>query len=98
MTASEGANATFSCNATGDPAPTISWTKGGSLINTSGDSRISFGADNKTLTITNVSRADSGQYRCVANNSVGNETTSDTATLDVQCKNRGLYFRSVLKR
>ena len=82
----------FSCNATGDPAPAISWTKDGSLISSSGDSRISFGEDNKKLTITNVSRDDSGQYRCVANNSVGNETTSDAATLDVQCKNSGLYF------
>ena len=88
---------TFSCNATGNPAPTISWTKGGSLINTSGDSRISFGADNKKLTIINVSSADSGQYRCVANNGVGNDTTSDAAFLDVQCKNSGLYFCSVLK-
>ena len=86
----------FSCNATGNSEPTISWTKDGSPISTSGDSRISFGPDNKKLTITNVSREDRGQYQCVATNSVGNETTSEAATLDVQCKNSGLYFRSVV--
>ena len=37
------------------------------------------------MTVTNVNRTDSGEYRCVANNILGNET-SDVATLDVQCK------------
>ena len=97
VTAIEGTNVTFSCNASGDPSPTTSWTKGGSILITSGDSRISFGADNKTLIIINVNRADRGQYRCVANNSVGNDSTSDAATLNVLCKNSGLYFRSVFK-
>ena len=76
---------TFSCNATGNPAPTISWTKDESILSTSGDSRISFGEDNKTLIIINVSRADSGQYKCVANNRNG-EATSKPANLDVQCE------------
>ena len=76
---------TLSCNATGDPAPLIVWTKGGSIISKSGNPRISFKGDNKTLTITNVSRNDSGQYRCVANNSAG-EAISSAATLNVQCK------------
>ena len=41
--------------------------------------------DKKELTITNVSRTDSGEYRCVAKNSVGSET-SNAAKLDVQRK------------
>ena len=81
----EGQNVTLSCNATGDPAPLIFWIKGGSIITKSGNPRISFEADNKTLTIRNVSRNDSGQYRCVANNSAG-EAISSAATLNVQCK------------
>ena len=76
---------TLSCNASGDPVPTISWTRDATIISTSGDSRISFGAENKELTITNVSRADEGEYRCVANNSLGN-ATSNAAFFNVQCK------------
>jgi len=74
---------TLSCNATGNPEPTISWNRDGSPVDTSG--RINFSDDKKQLTITNVSRTDSGEYRCVASNSLGN-ATSNAATLDVQCK------------
>ena len=45
---------------------------------------ISFSDDKKQFTIRNVSRADSGEYRCVANNSLGNDT-SNAAKLDIQC-------------
>ena len=81
----EGENLILSCDAEGVPAPTISWTRNGSLVDTSDNSRISFSADRKQLAITNVNRTDSGEYRCVANNSLGNDT-SNPATLDVQCK------------
>ena len=83
MTLTEGGNLTLSCNATGNPVPTISWTRDGSPVDTSG--RISISADKKQLTITNVHRTDSGEYRCVASNELGNDT-SNVATLDVQCK------------
>ena len=86
MTLTERENVTLSCNATGNPAPSISWTKDGSAANSL---RISLSLDNKQLTITNVSRDDSGDYRCVANNSIGAAVTSNVATLDVQCKYSG---------
>ena len=82
----EGSNVTLTCNATGNPEPTtFSWTIGGSAVNTSVNPRISLSANNKELTITNVSRKDSGEYKCEATNSVGT-TSSEVATLDVQCK------------
>ena len=87
-TATEGYNVTLSCDATGNPLPTLLWTKDGSLVNASVNFRISLSSDRKQLTITNVNRADSGQYRCVANNSVGT-VTSNAATLDVHCKYSG---------
>lgn len=71
----EGDIVTLSCNVIGFPAPSITWTKDGSLLTSS------FGG----VRITSVNRTDSGEYRCVAINSVGN-ATSDAATLDVQCK------------
>ena len=92
-TVTEGENVTLSCNASGDPVPSISWTKNGSAISTSGDPRISFGVDNKQMTITNVSRSDSGRYRCEANNSNGT-VTSNAATLEIQCKKTGLLLKS----
>ena len=82
-TVREGDNVTLSCHATGDPVLTISWTRNGSLVTTS--ARISFSDDNKKLTIVNVTRTDSGEYRCVARNRVGIDT-SNAAKLDVQCK------------
>ena len=88
----EGDNVTLSCNASGNPEPTISWTRDGSLVS-SGDQRISFEAGNRQLTIRNVNRTDSGEYRCVADNSEGNDT-SNAITLDVKCK----YTSSVQTR
>ena len=82
-TVREGEKVTLFCNATGDPVLTISWTRNGSLVNTS--ARISFSDDSKKLTIMNVNRTDSGEYRCVARNRVGSNI-SDAAKLDVQCK------------
>ena len=77
---------TLSCNATGNPVPTISWTRDGSPVDTSNNiSRISISDDNKQLTITNLNRTDSGEYQCVAENRVGSDS-ADAATLDVQCK------------
>ena len=80
----EGDNVTLSCNADGNPVPTISWTINGSLIEIKGNSRISFSKNKQQLTIRNVKRTDSGTYRCVASNKFGN-ASSDAALLDIQC-------------
>ena len=80
----EGQNVNLFCNASGNPVPTITWTRNGSVV-TSSVARITFGPESRELTITSINRADSGEYRCVANNSEGN-ATSDAATLDVQCE------------
>ena len=82
----EGSNVTLTCNATGNPDPTtFSWKIGGSAVNTSVNPRISLTSNNKSLTITNVNRKDSGEYKCKATSRVGT-TGSKVATLDVQCK------------
>ena len=81
----EGDTVAFTCNADGNPVPTISWARNGSPIDTDDNYRITFSEDKKQLTMTNVNRTDSGEYRCVANNSLGNDS-SNVASLDVQCK------------
>ena len=81
---------TFSCNSTANPLPTTLWTKDESPI--TNDSRIIFSVVNKVLTITNVNRNDSGEYRCVASNKLGNDT-SKAAQLNMECEFVGLYFK-----
>ena len=79
----EGSNVTFSSDANGVPEPTFSWTKDGFAV--TANDRIHFSADNKKLSITNVNRTESGEYRCVAINSV-ERVNSNAATLTVHCK------------
>ena len=77
----EGSNVTLTCNATGNPQPTtFSWSRSGSAVNTSVNPRISLSSNNKELTITNVSRKDSGEYRCEASNSVGKPASKVNTT------------------
>ena len=83
VTKEEGSNLTLFCNATGNPTPIMLWTKDGSPIHK--NFGISFLIHNRLLKISNVHRTDSGHYRCVANNSLGNDT-SNIATVDIQCK------------
>ena len=85
----QGSSVTFSCDANGVPEPTFSWSKDGSAV--TADNRISLSADNKQLSLTNVNRTDSGEYRCVATNSLGT-VNSNVATLTVLCKKTFTYF------
>ena len=70
----EGHNWTVVCNASGIPAPMVTWIKvdGGERFNGS------------ELVFTHINRSDAGEYRCEASNECGN--TSQTATIEVQCK------------
>ena len=80
---------TFSSDANGIPEPTFSWTKDGSAV--TANDRISLSADNKQLSITNVNRTDSGEYRCVATNSVS-KVNSNAAILTIHCKKIFTHF------
>lgn len=68
------ASATFTAAASGFPAPTYQWQKGGAAI---------AGATNATYTIATTSLADAATYTCVATNSLGS-ATSNGAVLTVQ--------------
>ena len=93
VTVEEGLPMTLFCNATGNPPPTLSWTKDGSPINN--NQGIPFSGDNETLFIASINRSESGNYRCVARNGLGNHYSSNPAKVDVQCKcssNSFLFF------
>ena len=83
VTVEEGLPMNLFCNATGNPPPTLSWTKDGSPLNN--NQGILFSGDNETLSIASINRLKSGNYRCVARNSLGNDS-SNPANVDVQCE------------
>lgn len=83
ITETEGQKVTFSCDATGNPEPKISWIKDGSSV--SENPKISFSDDKKQMTIRNVRRKDGGEYRCVAENHIGKDM-SKPAILKVKRK------------
>ena len=72
----EGRNVTKECNETAGTHPlNLSWkyVKTGQVTK------------GKLLTIINIRRNQSGEYRCIANNTCGNESTG--MFIDVHCKN-----------
>ena len=72
----EKGNVTLHCNATGNPTPNITWTKGGSF------SALHQG---DIYSIVNVPRDAAGNYTCTAWNGVG-EQKKATAVIAVHCK------------
>lgn len=73
QTVEEGATVVQSVSASGNPAPTYQWRKGGSNIS---------GATSSTLTLTSVDSGDAGSYDCVVTNSEG-FATSTAAVLTI---------------
>lgn len=74
ISVSIGESASFSCDASGTPAPTFQWQRGTTDID---------GATSKTYTLLSAALTDSGAtFRCVASNSEGT-ATSESATLTV---------------
>ena len=74
QTIMEGRNLTVVCNASGIPAPMVTWIKVG------GDMTI----NRSELVFTNISITQAGEYRCDASNECGN--ASEVARIEVQCK------------
>ena len=76
VTVEEGRNVTKECNVTaGTPPRNCFWKnmKTGQVT------------EGKLLNIPNIRRNESGEYRCTANNTCGNESTG--MFIDVHCKN-----------
>ena len=77
-TITKGNSITLSCIAAGTPPPMVSWVK------VSSGHRVY----SNLLALTNASRNEAGEYRCEVSNECGN--ASETITIDVQCKSKGL--------
>ena len=75
----EGVKMSLQCNVTAaNPEPNITWYSA-----TGNDTVLS---DAVRLTFFNISRSNSGNYFCVAENGIGPKLTSGMITLNVQCK------------
>ena len=72
----EGSNITLHCNATGNPAPNVTWKK-------DGNPTVLY--QGETYSIVNIQRQAAGDYTCTAWNGVGEQKNS-TAAVTVHCK------------
>ena len=83
-----GQSASFSCNVTGEPTPTILWQFNGQQITESSKYTVSTltsgDVTRSMLTVSALLTSDSGTYSCYAENDHLNETAS--AMLTVQSK------------
>lgn len=80
----ERRNVTLYCNATGRPTAQLSW------VRVRDGNTVAFG---NTLMISAADRSHRGEYRCIADNGVGNPV-STSVYIDVLCKfrNTAQYF------
>ena len=74
ITVVEGKNRTLTCNVSGSPVQTVTWTKVRSSNQSKGVMRY----------LTNISRNNAGEYKCEATNDCGDSSASTFLT--VLCK------------
>ena len=79
---------TFSCQATGEPVPTISWYFNGVMINVSDTSKYNISSSvngtlvESLLTIVNAQSSDVGTYTCYTENILGTDRSSGILTVN----------------
>ena len=86
----EGTTASFTCEATGEPVPTISWYFNGAPVNNDtnvdkydiSETSVNTTTINSTLTIMSVESSDVGTYTCNATNVVSSDTSSGVLTVN----------------
>ena len=88
-TQDEGDTASFTCQSTGEPVPTINWYFNGTPVDEANTMKymISMTSLNATtissiLTIMNVQSSDVGTYTCNATNVVSSDTSSGVLTVN----------------
>ena len=86
----EGDTVSYTCQATGEPVPTISWYFNGAPVNNDTDvnkynimeMEVNTTTINSTLTIINVKSSDVGTYTCNATNVISSDTSSGVLTVN----------------
>ncbi|KAI5743754.1 hypothetical protein M8J77_021820 [Diaphorina citri] len=80
LTVRKGGTITLECKASGNPVPSIIWSKKDSSLPSGEKSLEGF-----SITLEKVDRHQAGVYQCTATNGVGDPVTVDM-TLEVLCK------------
>ena len=93
----EGDTTSFTCQATGEPVPTISWYYNNTLLVNGTEYMISeMSLDtttiSNTLTIMSVESSDVGTYTCNVTNVVSSDTSSGVLTVNGEFLILVLYF------
>ncbi|XP_061105891.1 neuregulin 2a isoform X4 [Conger conger] len=78
----EGSRLTVKCEASGNPPPSYRWYKDGSELKKSKQMKIKSGTKNSRVQINRARVEDSGNYTCIAENSLGKDNS--TGTINVQ--------------
>ena len=85
----EGDTASFTCQATGEPVPTISWYFNGAPVDEANTMKytiemmsLNTTTINNTLTIMSVESSDVGTYTCNATNVISTDTSSGVLTVN----------------
>ena len=81
----QGATVKMECRASGNPVPTVAWTRKNNVL-PSGERSVS----GLSLVIQHADRHSAGQYQCSADNGVGQPDTRHI-TLNVLCKYRQCF-------
>ncbi|MBN3302413.1 NRG2 protein, partial [Amia calva] len=81
----EGEKLTLKCEATGNPNPTYKWYRDGSELKKSKEIKIKSGKKNSRIQISKVKVEDSGNYTCVVENILGQETATSTINVQSRC-------------
>ena len=76
----EGSLVTLSCNATGSPTPSVTWTR----VADNGTDSEPLAAMDGTHIMSSITRSSNGTYHCTAQNRVG--TVTRTVQVTVRCK------------
>ena len=94
----EGGAAFFTCQATGEPFPNISWYFNGVLVDeadtmkyTISEMSLNTTSINNTLTIMSVESSDVGTYTCNATNVISSDTSSGVLTVN------GKFYHLILR-
>ncbi|GAA6072103.1 neuregulin 2b isoform X1 [Tachysurus ichikawai] len=86
----EDERVTLKCEVQGNPSPSFRWLKDGNELRKSKDVKIKTNKKNSKVQISQVRLEDSGNYTCVAENSLGKDNS--TSYISVQSsKSRSLF-------
>ena len=92
QTQKEGETASFTCQATGEPVPTISWYFNDAPVDETNTMKytilmmlLNTTTISSTLTIMNIQSSDVGTYTCNATNVVSSDTSSGVLTVNGEC-------------